>query len=205
MAVTEEFDPKKRLVGAGILIGLAVIILPAILDQDEDVLGDINGSAEASTMDALKQEYVSSDDEVTVFVSKIAPIEQTQPEQTSADSDNDQQAKTTSSPAPQAVAVAVTKPAAQPKPAAVKTEAKSEVDRGWVVRIGTFANADNVRKVLADLDDKGFSPEYEAVETSRGEATRIWLGPFAQRVDAARARTRLEQRTGEPGLITAYP
>jgi len=79
------------------------------------------------------------------------------------------------------------------------------VERGWVVRVGTFVNAVNVKKLLVDLSSKGFEPDTDTIETSRGMATRIWIGPYLRRVDAARTRTRLEQQTGEPGLITVFP
>ena len=73
MSAAEEFDPKKRLVGAGILIGLAVIILPVILDGDDGSVAE-NNSDQTQIIEALRNEYVSSDEEVTIFISKITAI-----------------------------------------------------------------------------------------------------------------------------------
>lgn len=193
MSAAEEFDPKKRLVGAAILIGVAVIVLPVILDSD-DTIDSAGTSTEEQVFQGLSNEYVSSDEEVTVFVSKITPIVEN-----SGSINKDADTQSTAAPS-------TPKPSTHAKPAVVQANSSpSSVKRGWVVRIGTFANAGNVEKVLVDLKSKGFEPNSESIETSKGMATRIWIGPYLQRVEAARARTRLEQQTGEPGLITAFP
>ena len=84
---------------------------------------------------------------------------------------------------------------------------KPSVDVGWVVQVGIYTNSKGVAKVLQDLRAKGFAPTTTVVDTNRGAGTgtRIWLGPFAQRVDAAKTKTRLTEKTGEAGFIRAYP
>jgi DedD protein len=198
MSVAEEFDPKKRLVGAAILIGLAVIVLPVILDRDDGATTATTSQEQA--IQGLKNDYVSSEEEVTVFVSKITPIEENRG---SIDTGSTQKPSEVVTKAPALKPVKESVPVvAAPKSA---SEPKNSVERGWVVRIGTFANAANVKKLLVDLGSKGFTPDSDSIETSKGLATRIWIGPYERRVDAARARTQLEQQTGEPGLITAFP
>lgn len=109
-----------------------------------------------------------------------------------------------------------TKPQAKPKPdtrqnaldAALAAESGNvDVDVGWVVQVGVFTDKNGAEKVVKDLKTKGFKPSTSIVDTNRGKATgtRVWLGPFAQRVDAAKTKTRLTDRTGEPGFIRAYP
>ena len=73
------------------------------------------------------------------------------------------------------------------------------------MRVATLVNAKSADKLLADLNEKGFAPDSESIATSKGEGTRIWIGPYERRVDAARVRARLEQQIGLPGLITAFP
>jgi len=88
-------------------------------------------------------------------------------------------------------------PKKQPKPVSV--------DVGWIVSVGVFSDKKNVTAVLKDLKRKGFKPSTSEMQTSKGLATRVWLGPFAERVEAAKSKTMLKQQTGEPGLIKAYP
>ena len=189
MSAAEEFDPKKRLVGAGILIGLVVIILPIILDGDDGSVSGIN-SDQTQIIEAIKNDYVSSDEEVTVFVSKITPIE--------APGGNIEKDTKVSSPT-----ASESKPANE-KPSSMPGSGEA-IERGWVVRVATLVNTESANKLLADLNEKEFAPDSESIDTSKGEGTRIWIGPYERRVDAARARARLEQEIGLPGLITAFP
>ncbi len=199
MSAAKEIDPKKRLVGAAILIGLAVIVLPVILDSD-DGLVSTTATDQEQTIQGLKNDYVSSEEEVTVFVSKITPIEENRG---SIDKPSEPKVTDVATKVSSATPVKENVPVVEAsKPSSGST---SSVERGWVVRIGTFANAANVKKLLVDLESKGFMPDSESIETSKGMATRIWIGPYERRVDAARTRTQLEQKTGEPGLITAFP
>ena len=82
-----------------------------------------------------------------------------------------------------------------------------EIEVGWAVQVGVFTDKGGAKKVVDDLKSKGFDPSTTIVDTNLGKATgtRIWLGPFAQRVDAAKEKTRLSQRTGEAGFIRAFP
>jgi cell division septation protein DedD len=58
---------------------------------------------------------------------------------------------------------------------------------------------------VAELEKGGFGPSTSAVETSSGSATRVWVGPYETRVEAARMKTRVTQQTGSEALIVAYP
>ena len=83
----------------------------------------------------------------------------------------------------------------------------TKVDVGWVVQVGVFTDKLGAARVVQDLKGKGFKPSTSVVDTNRGKAsgTRIWLGPFLQRVEAAKAKTQLTAKTGEAGFIRAYP
>jgi cell division septation protein DedD len=78
---------------------------------------------------------------------------------------------------------------------------------GWIVQVGVFIEQAGAERVVQDLRSKGFNPSTSIVDTNRGKdtGTRIWLGPFEQRVAAAKAKTRLKNETGEAGFIRAYP
>ena len=55
------------------------------------------------------------------------------------------------------------------------------------------------------LQQAGFEASTTAIKTDKGSVTRVWIGPYAKRVEAARMRTRVEQVTGGEGYIAAYP
>ena len=90
-------------------------------------------------------------------------------------------------------------------PAQVRSVDK--VDVGWVVQVGVFTDKKGAAKVVEDLKLKGFIPSTTIVDTNLGKetGTRVWLGPFAQRVDAAKSITSLKEKTGSDAFIRAYP
>ena len=79
------------------------------------------------------------------------------------------------------------------------------VEIGWVVQIGVYTDGKGVEKVLSDLKSRGFRPSTTEVDTNKGVGTRIWLGPYAQRVEAAKSMASLKEKTGSDGFIRAYP
>lgn len=90
----------------------------------------------------------------------------------------------------------------EPAPAPAEPE---QVERGWIVQVGTFRKSDNVDRLVADLEERGFGPSTTDVDTSGGSATRVWVGPYETRVEAARVKNRVTQHTGSEALIVAYP
>lgn len=88
----------------------------------------------------------------------------------------------------------------------VAPEIKDKViEIGWVVSVGVFSEQKNVEALLESLQNKDFIPHTSIFETNKGAATRVWLGPYELRVDAAKAKTELKEKMGTLGLIKAYP
>ncbi len=104
-----------------------------------------------------------------------------------------------------AAARAVGKTASDTAKTVAKDVSDSVIERGWIVRIGTYSNPHNVTELIKTLRQQGFEPSSANIQTAKGTATRVWVGPFAQRVEAARVRGRIQQSIGEKGLIAAYP
>lgn len=100
-----------------------------------------------------------------------------------------------------------TKSSGAPKRQVAAATKESAIDVGWVVQVGVFTDKKGAGRVVDDLRDKGFTPSTTIVDTNRGKdtGTRIWLGPYAQRVEAAKAKAELTRKTGEAGFIRAYP
>ena len=180
------------------LIGFGVVILPALLGgADPDF-----GQEEAQVTPRLDSK---------VFVSKITPIGGPTPQRLPEPVQNaqpvpekpapTQSAPTNTGSPKKQVARAADATIAKPKP--VSTVGTDQP--GWVVRVGTFARRDNVERVMKRLKQAGFEPSTTAVKDQKGSVTRVWIGPYAKRVEAARMRTRVKQVTGGDGYIAAYP
>lgn len=223
----ESIVLKHRLAGAGVLIAFAVIVLPLLLggpreeangpdhntaasrDSDTKVfrsnitpIGGATPTAEARNQQGLKRTVgellnpdAPPDGTSTEGAQANAAGDEADGSQESAQADEPGGERRTASRSEDNDQAAPAEPAAAP----------SEIERGWIVQVGTFTKADNAHKLVADLENGGFGASTTEVETTSGSATRVWIGPYGTRVEAARAKTRVTQRTGSEALIVAYP
>lgn len=81
------------------------------------------------------------------------------------------------------------------------------VDVGWIVQVGLFTEKDRAIAFVSELKNKGFTASSNVVDTNRGKntGTRVWLGPFARKANAANEVKRLKAKAGKDGFIRSYP
>ncbi|MGA8261777.1 MAG: SPOR domain-containing protein [Arenicellales bacterium] len=224
----EAFVLKHRLTGAAVLIGFAVIVLPLLLGAPGDGGGDQAPGAPAdsdttvfhsnitpiggATPNARLQSATQGDDNTAKAAdgqtstgkeqeTRTASAEDTTPPATKTATAKDDSSDAESKPDDKAGSRSGEKTQGSP---AAGTHAKS-VERGWIVQVGVFKNPDNVKKLVAKLQGSGIDSSTTGVDTSEGQATRVWVGPFETRVEAARTQVRIKRHTGSEGLIVAYP
>lgn len=168
-------------------------------------------TAAAESKASSAQESVKTDQQNEAVEQATAAVIKTNSTSSNNSASGGTDAKATPVQAPESKArdtsVAETKPQETIVKPAKKPDVTKAIEVGWVVQVGVFTDKKGANRVVADLRDKGFSPSTTIVDTNRGKATgtRIWLGPYAQRVEAAKAKTTLTEKTGEAGFIRAYP
>ncbi|NOZ10296.1 MAG: hypothetical protein GXP09_04530 [Gammaproteobacteria bacterium] len=179
-----EFDPKHRVVGAVILVLFAVVFLPMILRHNPP---DPKNSVAPSGFGG---------DKGKVFVSKITPAQgQAAPPSTQK-----------SAPIPEPVEIVRPKTiAVAKKPKPIVTPPSVATGGNWLVRIGTFSQKDNAKRIVTALKAKGFAPKTGTIKSAKGTATRVWVGPFKKRDKAVLVRRQILKETGQEGLIVATP
>ena len=229
------FVLKHRVAGAGFLLFFGALILPWMLGAPNqtdshagtkdmsklvDVINVDNG--DESSIPAKVKSTLASDNQTLeqekVYISKITPLDKSNnlPDSVkSTDSDvlkderSDSATSSTDGEETDDTELVNTEPVntVQQKEPLSNVTQKKTIDVGWVVQVGVFTDKSGADRVVRDLQAKGFKPSTSIVDTNRGKATgsRIWLGPYAQRVDAAKAKTELTNKTGEAGFIRAYP
>ncbi|MCB1561243.1 MAG: SPOR domain-containing protein [Xanthomonadales bacterium] len=222
-----ESGLKQRLIGAAVLVALAVIFLPMLLDTPapqrgaEDVRLDLPTPPPAdfetrelpltvppapATTDAGKP-VVTHDVVATVDTAKdrhapsaVHDAASTAPEAEPASDAKPVEAVT-------AEDKAVEPPAAEPAPAQPKPAASSPAspppraaDRNgrFVVRVGSFGNVDNARALARKLDAAGLKTRQETIRIDGKPALRLDVGPYAGPADANAAR--LAAQRVEPTL-----
>lgn len=203
---------RRRLVGAVALALFAVIVLPMVMDREPRPLSqDIQVRIPSEDGPGFAANLLQAKPAAT-------PMPAPEPKPAAAERQAEVEAKSepsaatsTAAPAPakpavQTPAVPVAKPAeksATPekstetaaKPASKKAvDAKPAVDVSgqWVIQLGAYKEAGNVKVLLAKLKGIGVPAYTEKLESPQGMRTRVRAGPFATREAADKARARLK-------------
>lgn len=228
---SEQFVLKHRLTGAAVLIGFAVIVLPLLLGGPEgDGAGQGAGAADKSpttvfhssitpiggatpnarlSREARNGDTAKSGETASAVERDGAARQDTRT--ASAGQVETSSGKTAGAEPGRSVAGDSSSPSRSGGSSGDKADSSAagtgskKVERGWVVQVGVFKDPENVKKLVAKLHGSGIESSTSDVDTSDGKATRVWVGPFETRVEAARTKVRIKQHTGSQGLIVAYP
>ncbi|WP_417514883.1 SPOR domain-containing protein [Marinobacter sp.] len=214
---------KQRIIGALVLVSLAVIFVPMVFDEPH--------SERTSTSINIPEEPPFP--EVEAPVSEVAPpppYQQDEPatagsgvqdyrilenEEPAAQPVPDSRANT----APQATESAKAEPAPsaspQEKPVApVQTESPDQaepasaeftrsLEGAWVVQLGSFGNADNARRLRDKVREKGYNSHLQEVVRGDNTLTRVFSGPFTEKTEAESAKRALDEAFSLNSLVTS--
>lgn len=195
---SKDFNPKHRVVGAIVLVAVAVTVLPLILDRGPDPAPvDADGMVENQ-----------------VFVADL-----TRNDPSAAPSTDLPPAPRAATPAPTTAAVATPKAPAPtvvsgskvsgpapgvtpaPKPAPAPAAA---TDKGYYVQVGTFSSEANATSLADRLKRHGYRVQLEPVRLATGAAVRVRVGPYAQDSQAQAARGAIARKLNLQGIVGAY-
>jgi DedD protein len=197
-----SFDPRHRIIGAIIVVSLAVIFIPMILDERDtpSVLKEVNEiprrSADAD--DAATRVVVTPVGDLGTDKDKPAPatpeaLAPKPPDQAPPREPVVPVPSESATPAPAAKPAA--KPVAKDKPPAVPADAN------WYVQVGVYASRDNAQRVIEKLKGRGFAVVSDTVKIEGGKATRLRVGPYRDKAAAEKAAARIEKETGLHGIV----
>lgn len=192
----QDFDPKHRILGAIIIVALAVIFVPMVLRERSAPSGGENS-------ETVPAPTGGSENHVVVME---VPLPNTSPKPVASPS------STTDTEPTKTVTVEVKPAAAEPKPAvpveskpAAESKASSAPSSGWVVQVGTFANATNAARLEQKLRAEGQPVRVDHIQIDTGKAVRLRVGPFRDRAGALKAQERIQKDLGVKGVVLAYP
>lgn len=225
---------KNRLVGTIIIVALAVIFLPDILDGKKQTSQDLFESlpAQPDTQPVAdvpafptekirqktqrKVEIVADvatddfdiDDQVDVVTNDTSnePIE---PElaapQESTQQETTQTTTDTADAGDRQIPDQPTEAPAEVEPVVSSTPNNSLLEEaGWVVQLGVFRHQKNVRELLSQLRDAGYRAFSRPVKTSSGELTKVFVGPDLEKESLEKALPHLRSLTKLQGRITPF-
>ncbi|MEJ6817666.1 SPOR domain-containing protein [Pseudomonas sp. LF-5] len=209
---------KQRMVGALVLVALAVIFLPMLFsrqDEQRQVVVEAPAAPQASAMpqvqmeqvavpepQALPQEPVPTDEEVAEETAPAAPAAPIAP----------------AAPVP-AAPIAIAKPAAPPAvakpipapaqpiaaPAAKPDTTQSRVDANglsvsWSVQLASLSSRASAESLQKTLRSQG----YNAYIRSADGKNRVFVGPLIERAEADRLRDLLSRQQNLKGFVVRF-
>jgi DedD protein len=210
---------KQRMVGALVLVALAVIFLPMLFsrqDEQRQVTVEAPAAPQAPAMpqvqvepvvvpepQALPQEPVPSDEEIA---QQEAPAVPSAPVATAPAPT----AKPVAPPAPAPVPALAAKPATAPAQPITAAPGKpdttqSRVDANglsvsWSVQLASLANRESAEKLQKTLRSQG----YNAYIRSADGKNRVFVGPLIERAEADRLRDLLNRQQNLKGFVVRF-
>ena len=185
------FDLKHRLVGAAVLIVVAIIILPLVLTgQKQGHRHALIGNGGASV--PIQQTFISriEVDNPDVFA-----------QQNSAETVNDE-----SEPRKESDTQASAKDVKDHGVDGSRpTNDSVALPSGWVVRVGVFQIPENAQKRQSLLDENGFNVSLEETKLDGKAAIRVFLGPFSTEGEAERMKAQVVMVTNDKAFVARYP
>ncbi len=224
---------KQRIIGALVLVSLAVISVPMVFDEPH--------SERTSTTIKIPEEppfpevtAPESDREEPPAYAEPRPENVEQPSEASENSSEapdyrlveeeaepfsgapesevaqDSQTAKTNAPEPRDEPAEQVATESEPEPSTSSQSKESEsaeftrsLDGAYVVQLGSFGNADNARRLRDQVRDKGYGSHLQKVERGDTTLTRVFSGPFSSKSDAEAAKRDLDESFSLNSLVTA--
>ncbi len=204
---------KQRVIGALVLVSLAVIFVPMLFDEPH--------SERSSRVISLPEEPPFPEVDMPEPVAVQTPAYHIE-EEPAADPIAERRAEPEASvapagstdiatppqpelaPKPATESVAVGSPESEPESQAVSQQDFSRSLAGaWVVQLGSFGNADNARRLRDNVREQGFSSHLQQISRGETSLTRVFCGPFADKASAEQAKRQLDAAFGLNSLVTS--
>ncbi len=218
---------KQRLVGAVVLVALAVIFIPMLLENPEHDLVPEMEPLPVPQDQGLNQplEDIPQSGEIPATPSdsvvQTSPSDRLQDAEEPAEDSADiplplpQQASPPApadapvvAPAPATPATAAGSPAGtqQPAPATDAADAKPAGALGsWVVQVGSFSSEQNALRLRERLRQAKFVTQVEKVTVAGKTHYRVRVGPYLERGEAEQDQQKLASQFDLKGRVLSYP
>lgn len=207
---------KQRIVGALVLVSLAVIFVPMMFDEPH--------SERQTTTIEIPEEPPFPEVEMPDEAPQEAPqyrIEESQqdakasPAAESTDTGVETEAQTQPAPEPkpeQSQPAAEPEPEPEPAPEQTQPAANEEassaeftrsLEGAWVVQLGSFGSEENATRLQQKAREKGYSTHLQEITRGDAQLTRVFSGPFAEKAEAEKAKQALDKAFGLNSLVTS--
>ena len=221
---------KQRLVGAIVLVSLAVVFVPILFDVSHEANEEVSATPVTGIPDRPRDRFgptVSITLEVPQTPRLDAAVERERTRNAfdpAASEDSVPGSASTSSGTTASTPVAgVSEPPASrsaptpvrsnPAPAAIqpdgasgkKQAAPASAARGWTVQLGSFRESENALALRERLRARGYPAFVESGSSAQGAVSRVLVGPMTDREQAQDSAAKLRREMALEGIVVPYP
>ena len=194
---------KERVIGAIVLVGVAVLVVPVFLDGpsgDEEIVSKAVALPGQSQQQSMMQTVVLDRDRQEPVPASKPPATEQKPQPVKIEP-------------PQAKPAAKTEIAVASQIAdnTADNTADSKADMAvqsatgmWAVQLGSFSNQQNAERLAAELRAEGYAAFLSKLDTGSGALHRVRIGPQKDRDSAESVAARLGQ-SGHTGQVVPHP
>ena len=232
---------KQRIIGALVLISLAVIFVPMMFDEphneravrsldipEEPPFPEVNAPGDADRLEgvpsyrveeldpapvpdviedpAMGQEpSVAGDDSASAEAGDPVPLVGEQdPESPPSVRQETRPAEVTDTEVPAEVADSDAGPASGDEASEADADADFQrtLEGAWILQLGSFGNADNARRLRDNVRERGYGAHLQEVTRGDQRLVRVFSGPFAEKAEAEKAESVLDEAFGIKSLVT---
>jgi len=194
---------KERVIGAAVLVVIAILIVPIFLDGPSPDSENVQESITLPGQDGetVKQKTIVLDRDRDQPVP--APLEGDEPktEEPKAEPPKAEPPKVVTQVKDEAPVVA--KPEPKKTPAGPDAAVQSSTGM-WAVQLGSFSSQDNAERLAADLRKQGYAAFLSQLQTSSGKLHRVRVGPQKDRAEAESVASKLSAK-GHKGQVVPHP
>jgi DedD protein len=182
---------KERVIGAIVLVVVAVLVVPVFLD------GPSNQTEIVSNVVTLPGQAEQESMTQTVVLNR----DRTEPVPTSVPAPAETKPKPVKTAPPAATKEAALVSPNDDKEAVVTTESATGM---WAVQLGSFSNQGNAERLAADLRNQGYAAFLSQLEMGSGALHRVRIGPQKDRESAESVAAQLA-KSGHSGQVVPHP
>lgn len=195
---------KQRLIGAVVLVSLAVIFIPMLLDGGDDSSMPRYGSN-------IPAQPEFDFEPLEIPLQPLTPIPAERPrvidkvEASATAASTPPEGKAAEPVIPSTTAAASPAPITPAPTSPASTTPAAAVPLGWVVQVGSFSQSANALALRDKLRKGGFTAFVEKYQDRGKSSYRVRVGPELKRERAETQRAQLETKFQLKGIVMGHP
>lgn len=195
----DEHTFKQRIVGAIVLVALAIIFIPMLLPGHRE-----SGFIDADSTIPPRPEKIEHM-RVLEMESQVKSPPPHQIVRTPVDEKSLPLPKAETKPAPVEEAAKSPSPASTPQVPPAKAAKSQPAPQAWAVQVGSFTKKANAMQLRDKLRAKKYKAFVEHIQLASGASYRVRIGPYVKRSQAEKIQKTIAGQMNIKAIVVGHP